>query len=184
MKKFLQEALFAHKWMLYPLCVCLVIAFGIYSLDFLIDLYLYVINYHHRAGSESVLLTLEFVDLLMVAFLIKMVITGGYQVFIDKVKENTERVSSGVLKVKMGTSLIGITSIHLLETFIIPPKDNREIIIKVGVHIVFLYSAYKLAQINLLDSEAELANANAEYIEAKTELLKEKLKEKEHEKQD
>jgi uncharacterized protein (TIGR00645 family) len=169
MKQTLQKILFAHKWMLYPFYLGLVIALGCYFINYTQELWFYVINFAHRDLSDGMMKLLELVDIVMVANLIKMVITGSYQVFVDRVKENTERVSSGILKVKMGTSLIGITSIHLLEVFIKPPPTDRELFIKVGVHIVFLLSAAILALINLWDAKSEYFDTKCTQIESNIE---------------
>jgi uncharacterized protein (TIGR00645 family) len=165
MKQKLQKLLFAHKWMLYPFYVGLAIALICYGIKYCETLLHFVITFQSMTENDIMLNFLQLVDIVMVANLIKMVITGSYQVFVDRIKENTERVSSGVLKVKMGTSLIGITSIHLLQVFIKPPKDLVELYIKVGVHIVFLISAAVLALINLWDSKADLNQAKTETIE-------------------
>lgn len=165
MKEKLQKALFAHKWMLYPFYAGLILALVCYFFKYLFALYHFITHFMSMEESDIMLNFLQLVDIVMVANLIKMVITGSYQVFVDRVKENTERVSSGVLKVKMGTSLIGITSIHLLQVFIRPPESNRDLYIKVFVHIVFLISAAALALINLWDSESEVNNAKSEHIE-------------------
>lgn len=82
-----------------------------------------VIHMVHRGLSlstqQSMLILLELVDMAMIANLVKMVITGSYTSFVSKNhKENTERVSSGLLKVKMSTSLVGVSSFHLLQIFI------------------------------------------------------------------
>jgi len=105
-----------------------------------------------------------------------MVCTGSYQSFVDKVSENTEKVSSGLLKVKMATSLIGITSIHLLQVFIKPPTNNRELYIKIGTHIVFLLSAIALGWIDTIHSKSELMEAQAHQIEHEFEIQVEKHK--------
>ena len=95
---------------------------------------------------------LGLIDITMIANLIKMIISGSYQSFVEKMpNDHSEKMSSGMLKVKMGTSLIGVSSIHLLQAFINAAQiSSREIIVKVGIHLVFLLSTVGLAYIDYL----------------------------------
>lgn len=180
LRKFLQKSLYAHKWILLIFYIGGVLGLGAYAFTYIRFIIYFFTGGHigheeiksfwNMNENEMIMAILTIIDVIMVANLVKMIITGSYQSFIDKVPENTEKVSSGLLKVKMGTSLIGITSIHLLQAFIDPPKENRDLYIKIGTHIVFLASAMALAWIDYIHSKSELAEANAHEIEHKYEL--------------
>jgi uncharacterized protein (TIGR00645 family) len=83
-----------------------------------------------------------------------MVIVGGYETFVSRMGLETHpdqpewlsHVNASVLKVKLATAIIGISSIHLLKTFInAAAYDDKTIIAQVGIHITFLFSAMAIA---------------------------------------
>ncbi len=175
----LQAALYSHKWLLLPFYIGAVLALIAYLFKYIQFIFFFffghtevhdghlevIKSFVHMSENEMIMAILTVIDMVMVANLVKMIITGSYQSFIDKVPENTEKVSSGLLKVKMGTSLIGITSIHLLQVFVNPPADNRELIIKTSMHVLFLLSSLTLAWIDTVHSKSELLEAQAHKIE-------------------
>jgi uncharacterized protein (TIGR00645 family) len=101
--------------------------------------------------------TLEAVDIVMIANLVKMIITGSYNSFVDKSHGiDGEQVSSGLLKVKMSTSIIGVSSIHLLQTFINSENILNETIYKqLIVHGAFIVGALVLSYIDYLHCKSE-----------------------------
>ena len=97
---------------------------------------------------------LGLIDVVMIANLLIMVIVGGYETFVSRLNlkghpdqpEWLSHVNAGVLKVKLATALIGISSIHLLKTFINAEAYNEKTLIaQVGIHITFLLSALAIA---------------------------------------
>ena len=180
MKKILQQTLYAHKWLLLIFYFGTVVALVAYAIKFILLIGEFIMHFYTMSENDLMLSVLTIIDVVMVANLIKMIVTGSYQSFVDKVPENTEKVSSGLLKVKMGTSLVGITSIHLLQVFIKPPENTYDLLVKVGTHIVFLLSAGVLALIDTIHSKSELMEAQAQLIEHEVETLKEKDNEKHH----
>ena|ERR1041385_827141 len=172
LKRVLEQILFANKWLLVVFYFGLIIAQVMYSYTYAVEVWHMLHHATSLTKEEAMVAVLTLVDIAMVANLIKMIITGSYQVFVDKIPENTEKVSSGALKVKMGTSLVGVTSIHLLQSFISATELNTELGVKVGLHVLFLISALVLSQIDLL-------HAKAEYWDARTEAILHKI---EHEK--
>ena len=103
------------------------------------------------------LMILEIVDIVMIANLVKMIITGSYTSFVDKTHGNVcESSSSGMLKVKMGTSLIGVSSIHLLQTFINASGTDWEDIKKqLLIHSIFIVGALVLSVIDYLHMKSD-----------------------------
>lgn len=115
-----------------------------------------------RVGYESVkglnetiimLVLLGMIDVVMISNLLIMVIVGGYDTFISRMNleghpdepEWLSHVNASVLKVKLAMALIGISSIHLLKTFINADKmPDRVILAQVGIHVAFLLSAMAL----------------------------------------
>ena len=107
--------------------------------------------------NETVLMlvVLGLIDVVMISNLLIMVIVGGgYETFVSRLNleghpdqpEWLSHVNASVLKVKLATAIIGISSIHLLKTFInAAAYDEKTIIAQVGIHIAFLMSAMAIA---------------------------------------
>jgi uncharacterized protein (TIGR00645 family) len=83
-----------------------------------------------------------------------MVIVGGYETFVSRMDleghqdqpEWLSHVNASVLKVKLGTAIIGISSIHLLKTFISAANyDVKVLMWQTIIHITFLLSAIAIA---------------------------------------
>lgn len=157
MKKLLEKIIFSSRWLLIPFYLGLFITMLVYT-------YVYVNEIWHliseaKAMTKDVILltTLELVDIVMIANLVKMIITGSYNSFIDKGHGfANENISSGMLKVKMSTSLVGVSSIHLLQTFINSAKvDWNDLYKQMMIHGIFLVGAMILAAIDYLHAKSE-----------------------------
>jgi uncharacterized protein (TIGR00645 family) len=133
-----------------------------------------------RIGFEAIkglnetiimLVLLGMIDVVMISNLLIMVIVGGYDTFVSRMDleghpDNPEwlsHVNASVLKVKLAMALIGISSIHLLKTFINADKMvDRVIYAQVGIHVAFLLSAMALAYADrLLDNGHASRRADA-----------------------
>ena len=104
--------------------------------------------------TTIMLVVLGLIDVVMISNLLIMVIVGGYETFVSRMNlqdhpdqpEWLSHVNASVLKVKLATAIIGISSIHLLKTFI--NADNytdRVLLAQTGIHIAFLLSALAIA---------------------------------------
>lgn len=124
----------------------LILAQMIYAVKFLQNIYKLIIHFWTDDYAQVMLAVLELVDIAMIANLTKMVTSGSYQSFIEKVpQDHTEHVTSGALKVKMATSLVMVSGINLLQPFVdTTTYNNRDIIVKIAIHITFLISALGL----------------------------------------
>lgn len=100
------------------------------------------------------LVVLGLIDVVMISNLLIMVIVGGYETFVSRMNleghpdqpEWLSHVNASVLKVKLATAIIGISSIHLLKTFINAANyDTKTLIAQTGIHIAFLLSAMAIA---------------------------------------
>jgi len=145
-KTTVEKIIFFSKWLLIPFYLKL-----FWTLLFL--MYCFMKNGH--ITSEELMTTLEAVDVVMIANLVKMIITGSYNSFVSKThEESSEKISSGGLKVKIATSITGVTMIHLLQTFIAAEKISWDIIYKqTYIHGIFLGGALILAVIDYLHSK-------------------------------
>jgi uncharacterized protein (TIGR00645 family) len=100
------------------------------------------------------LVVLGLIDVVMISNLLIMVIVGGYETFVSRLNleshpdqpEWLSHVNASVLKVKLATAIIGISSIHLLKTFINAANfDTKTLVAQTGIHVVFLVSALAIA---------------------------------------
>jgi uncharacterized protein (TIGR00645 family) len=104
--------------------------------------------------STIMLVVLGLIDVVMISNLLIMVIVGGYETFVSRMNlqshpdqpEWLSHVNASVLKVKLATAIIGISSIHLLKTFInASAYDTKTLVAQTGIHVVFLLSAMAIA---------------------------------------
>src|SRR6185369_2451992 len=100
------------------------------------------------------LIVLGLIDVVMISNLLVMVIVGGWETFVSRLDldmhpdqpEWLSHVNAGVLKVKLATAIIGISSIHLLKTFINAANyDEKTLMWQTTIHIAFLFSALAIA---------------------------------------
>jgi uncharacterized protein (TIGR00645 family) len=168
--------IFASRWLQLPLYVGLIAAQGVYVFHFWVELVHLLeaafgnqtalqalvssISYHAEAPvtalNETIimLVVLALIDVVMISNLLIMVIVGGYETFVSRMDldghpdqpEWLSHVNASVLKVKLGTAIIGISSIHLLKTFISAASHDEKVLMwQTIIHITFLLSAVAIA---------------------------------------
>jgi uncharacterized protein (TIGR00645 family) len=118
-----------------------------------------IVGYEAPKLNETVimLVVLALIDVVMISNLLIMVIVGGYETFVSRMyleghpdqPEWLSHVNASVLKVKLATAIIGISSIHLLKTFINAQNYSEKVLIaQTAIHITFLLSAMAVASID------------------------------------
>jgi uncharacterized protein (TIGR00645 family) len=149
--------IFMSRWLQAPLYLGLIVAQAIYVWQFWRELV-------HLIGmmgldkpiteTEIMLIVLGLIDVVMISNLLIMVIVGGWETFVSRMDldnhpdqpEWLSHVNAGVLKVKLATAIIGISSIHLLKTFINAPEmDNDTMMWQTLIHLAFVFSALAIA---------------------------------------
>jgi uncharacterized protein (TIGR00645 family) len=104
--------------------------------------------------TALMLIVLGLIDVVMISNLLVMVIVGGWETFVSRLDlqdhpdqpEWLSHVNAGVLKVKLATAIIGISSIHLLKTFINASSyDEKTLLWQTVIHITFVISAIAIA---------------------------------------
>ncbi|WP_441247293.1 TIGR00645 family protein [Kitasatospora sp. McL0602] len=149
-------ALFASRWLQAPLYFGLVAAQGVYVVQFFHELWRLISEViSGEVGESQVMLTvLNLVDVVMIANLLIMVIVGGYETFVSRIglqghrdqPEWLSHVNSNVLKVKLATAIVGISSIHLLQMFVNVQHTPRDSLLwGTVIHMAFICSAAILA---------------------------------------
>ena len=157
--------LFGSRWLQLPLYLGLIIAQCVYVVQFMLELYHLVFAMKQFNETTIMLTVLGLIDVVMISNLLIMVIIGGYETFVSRLgieghpdePEWLSHVNANVLKVKLATAIIGISSIHLLKTFINAPNlDEKTMYWQVVIHITFLLSAVAIAAIDRIMSPAAL----------------------------
>jgi uncharacterized protein (TIGR00645 family) len=118
--------IFASRWLQVPLYLGLIIAQCVYVFLFLKELTHLVTDANALTEQGIMLLVLGLIDVVMISNLLVMVIVGGYETFVSRLglqghpdqPEWLSHVNASVLKVKLAMAIIGISSIHLLKSFI------------------------------------------------------------------
>lgn len=155
----LGSAIFLSRWLQAPLYFGLIVAQAIYVYHFMVELVHLIGQITTITETAIMLVVLGLIDVVMIANLLVMVIVGGYEIFVSRLNledhpdqpEWLSHVNAGVLKVKLATALIGISSIHLLKTFIdIEHKDEKTLMWQVIIHMTFVISAVLLAWVDRL----------------------------------
>ncbi len=155
--------IFLSRWLQAPLYFGLIVAQGVYVYHFMIELFHLVERTTSLTETDIMLVVLGLIDVVMIANLLVMVIVGGYETFVSRLNleehpdqpEWLSHVNAGVLKVKLATALIGISSIHLLKTFINAEKvADRVVLWQIAIHVTFVFSAWMLALTDRLTHRA------------------------------
>jgi uncharacterized protein (TIGR00645 family) len=122
----LSTLIFSSRWLQLPLYLGLIVAQGVYVFLFLKELWHLITHAAGWTEQQIMLLVLGLIDVVMISNLLMMVIVGGYETFVSRMRlerhpdqpEWLSHVNASVLKVKLAMAIIGISSIHLLKTFI------------------------------------------------------------------
>jgi uncharacterized protein (TIGR00645 family) len=155
--RYVGSTIFVSRWLQAPLYLGLIVAQGVYVWRFMQELWHLVKDVGGLTENDVMLLVLGLVDVVMIANLLIMVIIGGYETFVSRIQmrnhpdepEWLSHVNANVLKVKLAMAIIGISSIHLLQTFINADRiDSETMLWQTVIHLAFVASAVALALID------------------------------------
>jgi uncharacterized protein (TIGR00645 family) len=161
--RLMARVVFASRWLQAPLYFGLIVAQAVYVYRFAVELMHLVARTQTISETEIMLIVLGLIDVVMIANLLLMVIVGGYETFVSRLylegnpdqPEWLAHVNAGTMKVKLSMSLIGISSIHLLKTFIEAPTLSQQTMMwQVIIHLTFVLSAMAMAFTNRLMDES------------------------------
>jgi uncharacterized protein (TIGR00645 family) len=153
-EQILERLLYASRWLLAPLYLGLAILLIALSISFFKELWHLFAHVALIAESDLVLAALTLIDLVLVASLIVMVMISGYENFVSRIEAagNDDRLAwvgkldAGTLKLKVSSSIVAISSIHLLKSFMnIANIDNTKLLWLVVIHLTFVVSAVMMA---------------------------------------
>jgi uncharacterized protein (TIGR00645 family) len=159
----IERAILAARWLLIIFYFGLAFALAVYSVSFIyktakLTLSIFVLN-----ENEVILGMLGLIDACLVASLMVMVMLTGYENYVSRIdrKETAElawlgKIDTGSLKVKIGSAIVAISSIHLLQVFLnVAQYDNQKIMWTTLVHLTFVLSAFALALMDRISTSAK-----------------------------
>ena len=166
----LPQLIFASRWLQLPLYLGLIVAQAVYVVLFLKELWHLVLHTLNYTEQEIMLVVLGLIDVVMISNLLIMVIVGGYETFVSRLElqrhpdqpEWLSHVNASVLKIKLAMAIIGISSIHLLRTFIYAGSLGKEglpytetgVMWQTIIHGLFVISAIGIAYVEHLSQSA------------------------------
>jgi uncharacterized protein (TIGR00645 family) len=166
--------IFSSRWLQLPLYVGLIVAQIVYVYLFFKELHHLIMHAWEFTEQQIMLVVLGLIDVVMISNLLVMVIVGGYETFVSRLRlerhpDNPEwlsHVNSGILKVKLAMAIIGISSIHLLRTFIeagaigMPatptgrvPMTEAAVMWQTIIHMAFIASAVGIAWVDRMTQQ-------------------------------
>ena len=159
MERFIENAMYASRWLLAPIYFGLSLALLALALKFFQEVFHILPSVFALAEADLILVLLSLIDMALVGGLLVMVMISGYENFvsqldIDEGKEKLNwlgKMDSGSLKMKVAASIVAISSIHLLKVFMdaknIP--DNK-LMWYVIIHMTFVVSAFAMGYLDRL----------------------------------
>ena len=161
--------IFGSRWLQLPLYVGLIVAQCVYVVLFLKELWHLILHSFDFTEQQIMLVVLGLIDVVMISNLLVMVIVGGYETFVSRLNlrghpdepEWLSHVNASVLKIKLAMAIIGISSIHLLRTFIeagnlgnstarVTNYTESGVMWQTIIHCVFIISAVGIAYVDKL----------------------------------
>lgn len=152
--KIIGQLIFMSRWLQAPLYLGLIVAQCVYVYLFMVELTHLVTGANELGETGIMLMVLGLIDVVMIANLLIMVIIGGYETFVSRlnIKEHPDQpewlshVNAATMKIKLAMALIGISSVHLLKTFINADNVSETTMLwQVVIHVTFLISAVAMA---------------------------------------
>ena len=164
----LPALVFSSRWLQLPLYLGLIVAQGVYVVLFVKELIHLIGGAFELNEQQVMLIVLALIDVVMISNLLVMVIVGGYETFVSRLNleghpdqpEWLSHVNASVLKIKLAMAIIGISSIHLLRTFIEAGSlasgkggyTETGVMWQTIIHTVFILSAIGIAYVDRLSN--------------------------------
>lgn len=153
-ERFVETLLYQSRWLLAPIYLGLAVLMLFLVVVFVKDLVHMVPRLLEMKESDAILASLTLIDLALVASLVVMVVISGYENFVSRIdlKETDERLTwvgkldAGTLKLKVASSIVAISSIHLLKAFMnVKETPSDKLMWLVVIHLTFVLSAVLMA---------------------------------------
>ena len=159
MERFIENAMYASRWLLAPIYFGLSLGLLALALKFFQEIFHVLPNVFALAEADLILVLLSLIDMALVGGLLVMVMISGYENFVSQldIDESKEKLGwlgkmdAGSLKLKVAASIVAISSIHLLRMFMDAQKiPNDKLLWYVIIHMTFVVSAFAMAYVDKL----------------------------------
>ncbi|PTS85326.1 TIGR00645 family protein [Pseudomonas sp. HMWF032] len=159
MERFIENAMYASRWLLAPIYFGLSLALLALALKFFQEVFHILPNVFAMAEADLILVLLSLIDMALVGGLLVMVMISGYENFVSQldIEEGTEKLSwlgkmdSSSLKMKVAASIVAISSIHLLKVFMNAQNiEDSKLMWYVIIHMAFVLSAFAMGYLDKL----------------------------------
>lgn len=157
MERFIENTMYASRWLLAPIYFGLSLALLALALKFFQEVFHILPHVFEKSEAELILVLLSMIDMALVGGLLVMVMLSGYENFvsqldIDEGKEKLDwlgKMDAGSLKMKVAASIVAISSIHLLRMFMDAQKiPNDKLMWYVIIHMTFVISAFAMGYLD------------------------------------
>ncbi|TIH09875.1 TIGR00645 family protein [Pseudomonas leptonychotis] len=159
MERFIENAMYASRWLLAPIYFGLSLGLLALALKFFQEVFHILPSVFSMAEADLILVILSLIDMALVGGLLVMVMISGYENFVSQldIAEGTEKLSwlgkmdSSSLKMKVAASIVAISSIHLLKVFMNAQNiDDSKLMWYVIIHMAFVVSAFAMGYLDKL----------------------------------
>ncbi|WP_127076986.1 TIGR00645 family protein [Rhodomicrobium lacus] len=166
----LESGIFASRWLLAPFYIGLVLSLALLLVTFVREFFEFVPEALHAKTSNVIVMVLSLVDIVMVANLVLIIVFAGYEIFVSKmhITDHEDRpdwmghITFSDLKIKLMGTIVAISGIELLKTFVnLKNVNQEEIIWRLVLHLTFVVSGVLFALMDRF-SEAHHAVEEAE----------------------
>lgn len=166
---FIEAIILGSRWLLVVFYLGLALALALYAVSFLRKLLEYLSKIMDLDDTEAILKMLGLIDAALVASLIVMVIISSYENFVSRF-DNAEgeltwlgKIDAGSLKIKVASTIVAISSIHLLQVFLYVEKyGNDKLMWYTLIHLAFVVSALFLAFIDRVAALTKLGKPKSD----------------------
>lgn len=157
MERIIERLIYASRWLLAPIYLGMSLALMALAVKFFQEIYHFIPLILEVDESQLVLKLLTFIDLTLVGSLTIIVMFSGYDNFVSRldIEEGTEKLSwlgthdYGSLKMKVASSIVAISSIHLLKVFMnVEHIENDKMLWYVVIHMTFVLSAFLMGYLD------------------------------------
>src|SRR5215217_7598514 len=158
---FVESIILASRWLLVVFYIGLGLALALYAISFGFKLWDFATHLIGMDETETILKILGLIDAALIASLVVMVIISGYENFVSRFDNEGDvhwlgQIDAGSLKIKVASTIVAISSIHLLQIFLnVPRYTDQEIMWYTILHVTFILSAVFLAIIDKISKKGD-----------------------------
>jgi uncharacterized protein (TIGR00645 family) len=175
---FVEGVILASRWLLVVFYIGLAIALGVYAINFGYKLWEFVSKVFVLDDADSILKILGLIDAALIASLVVMVIISGYENFVSRFDNEEDvhwlgEIDVGSLKIKVASTIVAISSIHLLQVFLnVEQYTGEKLMWFTIIHLAFVASALFLAFIDRVAALTKLVGKGKKASPSEPELLR------------